>query len=149
MRTLEHVSAHLERTGEETPSIRTGVERARSQYDGLLDDHGDVYATLLEEELHDLVQRYPQVVCSIFDRTEIGMETYNDLDTRDAIEMCLQVLDDRDLGRLETRVDALDDVFRCKYRRAAAEIGEHETEIARPYRPDRYWWRHPEDVLDA
>lgn len=149
VRTLQFAADHLERTGDVTPALREGVDRVETSYGEFVDRVGDPFLDALHRELRDLADRYPRAVCSVFDREHVGMETFNDFDTRDAIEMLADELaGKRDIERLRVRVEGVDQVFRCKYRRNEAVVRRHEDEIARPSFPEQYWWRHPDAVFE-
>lgn len=129
----------------------SGLTRRYSELNDKIDARvGEAYLERLHEEFQHLVEGYPSTVCYFLELDPINIELGNDLDQRDAIEILFLELEGSfDLSDERIRISALDSVLECRYEMAIDTIMEYSNVVEKPYFPDRFWWRHPSDVVNS
>ena len=107
----------------------------------------------LYESLNLSVDRYSRAINYFFELDPVCVETENDLDSRDIVEILLNELrSDYDLESLEARVSTSDELLKSKFEYYARSggLGKLLKEcpyLEIPYYPDSFWWRHPSKIL--
>jgi hypothetical protein len=102
----------------------------------------------LFEVLKYEVNTYYTTICYFLELDPIDLETENDMDGRDILEILLVELDrDYDLHDIKIKVTALDEVLKCQFRLKINTIMKECPSIEREHYPDSFWWRHPSKIL--
>lgn len=145
---LTYIVNYLQEQGDCPDSLRDGLTEVREQNKRFQRDFTGDYQDLLSQELSDLVEQYPTVVCYAFELHPLNNEVDHDFETRDHIEFLLTTLPD---GRISAetvnKINVLDEVLRCKCDMHEDAYEEIQDFVARPHYPPRFWWRHPEQVF--
>lgn len=147
-REVTHLVDYLSDRDRCPDELRDGLDRIRARNEAFREEYPDEYRDRLESELGALVDRYPTVARSAFELDPLDVELDHDFEIRDSIEMVRSTLpDERIPDETVAKIDATDDVLRCKCEAHANEYREIRSVVERPHYPKRYWWRHPDEVL--
>ncbi len=145
---LSFIVEYLEKQGRCPNEVRNGLEEVGELNERMIQEYQGDYYSLLEEELLDLVDRYPTVVCHFFELEPLEMEVEQDLLVRDSIEILLAELPRSKVPeKARATIDALDDVLACKCELHRSKYDKIADTVSRPYYPTEFWWRHPDKVL--
>lgn len=91
---------------------------------------------------------YHATICYFLELDPIGLETGNDINRRDALEILLTELNrDHDLHDIMIKVSALDEVLKCQFRLKINTIMNECSFIEDENYPESFWWRHPSKIL--
>lgn len=105
---------------------------------------GDELDDAIREEFDRHYNLYPGDVCTIFEFEPVTNETPNSIDNRDTLQFLYEDLDIED-PKIEEGMRVLDEVLKHKYENNPGLV--RELNLERPYMPNHYWWRHPEEFL--
>lgn len=144
----EYLLNHLSLESADITDLERQFEKANDVYQRFREEHNQDYSTKLCAELEHLISGYPSLICYFMELDPYEIELQHDLGVRDSIEFLLIDLEEKvNLRDEKLKVETLDDVFRCEYKRHLNEILELvETDeltslIERPYYPPQFWWR--------
>lgn len=135
--------------------VLESYRESNRNFDQFVNCHRTRYEQSLLEELEWLVGHYPRQVCSFLELDPMENELMESLSRRDSIEILTRYLENESRDRTEfatelehsqLKVDALDEVLRCRFKRNMEEILNDHLEIERSYFPDEFWWRHPRSL---
>jgi len=135
---LETASTRDEETIDDLNELISETDTLRTEFTDSLNE-------TLREQFDQYYEAYPRNVCRVFEFEPINNETPNTIDRRDTLQFLFDELAITDAEIVEG-ISVLDDVLRCKYEQNTDLI--RDLHLARPYFPDHYWWRHPEQVVD-
>lgn len=126
------------------------------RFEEFVRDHHTPYIQSVFEEFEWFVERYPTLVCSFLELDPIDNELIEAMNRRDTIEVLHHYLTEqgesnpsvagKTIERAGIRVNALDEVLRCQFRKNITDILNNHSYIQKQYFPDRFWWRHPESL---
>ena len=146
----EYSLYHLSSEGADITDLERQFEEANSVYQRFREEHGQDYLTMLQRELEHLISGYPSLICYFMELDPYEVELQHDLGVRDSIEFLFANLEEEmNLQEEKLKVETLDDVFQCEYKRHLNEIletvgiDELTSLIEKPYYPPEFWWRHP------
>jgi hypothetical protein len=135
---------YLRETTDNVSQVEGDLSHIKEVNGRLRNQLGEQIEGALREQFDRLYQSYPSRVCDAFEFEPIPDETTNDIESRDVLQFLYEELGIDDEA-IEEGFRVADTILECKYRRNADIV--RELNIDQPYKPDRYWWRHPEQVL--
>lgn len=106
---------------------------------------GEDYESVLRHRFDTLYQSYPATVVDVFEFEPIPLETTNDLDKRDSLQLLYDELSLEESPFTEG-IQMLDSALKYKYRQNRDLVDE--LDLRDPFKPEHYWWRHPEQVFE-
>ena len=134
--------------------VLDAYKHTSERFKQFLDDHRTQYEQSVFEEFDWFAEQYPKLVCAFLERDPVTNELIETLDRRDTMESLRRYLTQIDsskssavesrIDRATIRINALDEVLRCRFVENLSEILTDHSHIERSYFPDDFWWRHPE-----
>ncbi len=139
---------YLKEAGVDLSELKREYDEINEKFHTFEKKRGKVYRKKLYEELKYFVNNYHRTITTFLELDPVGLETENDMDGRDIIEMLLEELkDDYDLHDMRVKVSALDEVLKSKFKLEINTILDECPGIERPEFPESFWWRHPSKFL--
>lgn len=136
-----------EKKGIDLSEIKIEYERINKKLEAFEQKRGDA-RNKLYEVLKYYVNTYYSTICFFLELDPIDLETENDMNGRDTLEILLMELDcDYDLHDLKIKVAALDEVLKCQFEQKIDTIMKECPSIEFEHSPDSFWWRHPSKIL--
>ncbi|WP_094227744.1 hypothetical protein [Methanolobus psychrotolerans] len=126
--------------------IRVQYEEINKRLEAFEQKRGNAREKLFEELKH-YIKAYPSTVCYFLELDPIDLETGNDIAGRDILEILMMELDhDFDLHDMKIKVEALDNVLKCRFRLNIDLIMKECSFIEVETAPESFWWRHPSRI---
>lgn len=111
---------------------------------------GISYWDKVYEELIYLVEDYSTTACLFLELDPIEIETDDDLNKRDLIEILLVELEKRyEVNDIKVEIQALDKVLKCKFKMNIDILMKECPDIQKVYFPENFWWRHPSKFING
>ncbi len=140
----EFLLEELRKANEASESTSHTFASLQELLDHLLDQKS--YREQAIKELKTRVDNYPRNICHFLELDPISIELENTLSGRDVIQVLLLELEEDELDNEREKVNALDEVLRCRYEVQIETILDEYSDIEKSYYPGSFWWRHPSDV---
>lgn len=148
----------LRRTSEESIAneLLAKSRQLNNRFDQFIESRGEAYIQALFDELNWFIDRYPQMICNFMRLDPVNVELSETLDRRDTMEILLLSFKNKSKYRSKinedqieeaiVKVEVLDEVFQCEFKKNLEEILNNHSHITTPYLPDDFWWRHPKSI---
>lgn len=136
--------------------VLKSYEQTNERFDEFLKSNQSQYEQSVIEEYYWFVEQFPKLVCTFLEREPMSNELIETLDRRDTMEILRRYvsqivgsnpsINKNQVDRATIKIDALDEVLQCRFVENLNEILTSHSNIQRPYYPNDFWWRHPEEL---
>lgn len=133
-----------EKEGVELSELKDDYERINKKLIAFEQKRGKAYRDKVFDKLKYLIEDYPTTVCLFLELDPIDIETDDDLNKRDLIEiLLLEMQRDYNVHDMRVKVSALDEALKCKFKTNFETLMKECPDIERTDDPESFWWRHP------